>query len=171
MAKILIAFFSMTGETHADGEIIKLEKGFTQMAAEYVHEAVGGDLFHIRRIRKYSEDHDTMLNEAKAEIQNKETPKLKEYLDSIEKYDIIFLAYPNWWYSLPGPVATFLTHYNFRGKKIIPLNTSGGGGFADSYDEIEMLARGAQIARGMTIPGAKVERKEQEIKDWAKAQV
>lgn len=171
MAKILTAFFSMTGETYANGKIINLEKGYTHMAAEYIQQAVGGDLFHIQQVREYSADHFKMIDEAKAELQGDERPQLREYPDNIEGYDTIFLGFPNWWNTLPMPVVTFLTHYDFSGKKIIPLNTSGGGGFGHSIDAIRKYAPSAQVADGLTVPGTQVEASKQKIMDWAAGQI
>ena len=69
MAKVLTAFFSMTGETYANGGVVNLDKGYTQIAAEYINDAIGGDLFHIEQVREYSSDHFQMIEEAKAECQ------------------------------------------------------------------------------------------------------
>ena len=171
MAKILTAFFSMTGETYANGHIIDLEKGYTQIAAEYIHEIVGGDLFHIEQIRECSSDHMKMINEAKEEIENNERPSLKACPESLSAYDTIILAYPNWWNTLPMPVVTFLTTYNFSGKTIIPFNTSGGGGFGRSIDAIRTYASGAVVKGGMTVPGTQVESSKAKIQQWAQEQM
>lgn len=135
MSNVLTAFFSMTGETYADGGVVNLQKGFTHLAAEYIQEAIGGDLFHIEQVREYSADHFKMIDEAKEELQGDERPELKAYPESIEGYDKVVLAYPNWWNTLPMPVVTFMTHFDFTGKRIIAFNTSGGGGFGNSVKQ------------------------------------
>lgn len=170
MAKLLTAFFSMSGETYASGKIIDLDKGYTQLAAEYIQEAIGGDLFRIEQVRTYSADHMKMIYEAKEELDSDARPELKQYPDGIEEYDTVILAFPNWWNTLPMPVVTFLTRYDFSGKKIIPFNTSGGGGFGRSVADIKKYAPGAEVAEGMTVPGTKVEASKTQIQDWAKAQ-
>ena len=43
--------------------------------------------------------------------------------------------YPNWWASIPMPIASFLEEYDFTGKTIIPFCTSGGSGVGKT-DEI-----------------------------------
>lgn len=171
MEKILTAFFSMTGETYANGNIIHLDKGFTHIAAEYVQQAVGGDIFHIEQVREYSDDHFKMIEEAKAELQGDERPELKDYLENLSEYDTIFVCYPNWWNTLPMPVVTFLTRYDFTGKRIIPLNTSGGGGFGKSVEAIRKYAHGAKVEEGLTIHGTQVQASEEKIKTWAKSKV
>lgn len=171
MAKILTAFFSMTGETYANGKIIDLDKGYTQIAAEYIQEAIGGDLFRIEQVRTYSADHMKMIQEAKEELESDARPELKQYQESIDEYDTVILAFPNWWNTLPMPVVTFLTRYDFSGKKIIPFNTSGGGGFGNSIAAIKKYAAGAEVTDGMTVPGTKVETNKNIIQEWAKTQI
>ena len=170
MANILTAFFSMTGETYANGKIINLEKGYTHIAAEYIQQAIGGDLFHIEQVRTYSADHMKMIQEAKEELESDARPELKQYPESLDKYGTVILAFPNWWNTLPMPVVTFLTKYDFSGKKIIPFNTSGGGGFGRSVADIKKYAPGAEVTDGMTVPGTKVEASKAQIQEWASAQ-
>lgn len=170
MANVLTVFFSMTGETYANGDVFNLDKGYTQIAAEYINDVVGGDLFRIEQVREYSTDHFQMIEEAKAELQADARPELKSFPESIDDYDTVILAFPNWWNTLPMPVVTFLTNLDFTGKKIIPFNTSGGGGFGNSIAVIRKYASGATVTDGMTVPGTQVEASKAKIQEWAKSQ-
>ncbi|MBQ7992328.1 MAG: NAD(P)H-dependent oxidoreductase [Solobacterium sp.] len=130
---VLTVFLSMKGETIAPGmKIVNLEKGYTNIAAEYIHEVTGGDLFEIRPVREYNHDHMKMIYEAKEEFDANARPAIQEYPESIEGYDMIFLCFPNWWATMPMPVFTFLDHFDWTGKTIVPLVTSGGSGFANA---------------------------------------
>lgn len=168
MAKIITVFLSMTGQTWADGEVIDLKKGFTKIAAEYIQEAVGGELFQIEQTRSYSKDHFTMIDEAKEEYQKKERPAIKAFCDNLEEYDTIFLGFPNWWGTVPMPVLTFLEHYDWNGKRIIPFVTSGGSGFGNALKDIALSAKGTQIdSNGLEIKGTKVPQSKALIQKWA----
>ncbi len=172
MAKILIAYFSMTGQTWAGGDIVDLEKGFTNIAAEYIQQAVGGDLFHIEQVRQYAKDHFAMIDEAKKELQENARPALKKFCDDLDDYDTVFLGYPNWWGSLPMPVLTFVEHYDWTGKRIIPFVTSGGSGFGRSLQVLEKSAKGADIDKsGLAVLGVQVEKNKAEIQRWAKEKI
>lgn len=172
MAKILTAFFSMTGQTWAGGGVVDLKKGFTNIAAEYIQQAVGGDLFHIEQVRQYSRDHFTMIDEAKAEWKNHERPALKSFCENLNDYDTIFLGFPNWWGTLPMPVLTFVEHYDWSGKKIIPFVTSGGSGFANALTDLAKSAKGAEISpAGLSVIGTQVESSKARIQSWAKENV
>lgn len=172
MAKIITVYFSMTGQTYADGNIIDLKKGFTNIAAEYIQQAVGGDLFRIEQTRQYATDHFAMIEEAKEEYQKKERPELKSFCDNLDQYDTVFLGFPNWWGTVPMPVLTFVEHYNWQGKRIIPFVTSGGSGFGRSLRDLSRSAKGATIdPNGLAILGTQVEQSKAEIQKWAKSRL
>ena len=55
---VITVYFSMKGETIAPGmKIVDLEKGHTAVAAEFIQNAVGGDLFEIETVKEYIKDH------------------------------------------------------------------------------------------------------------------
>lgn len=172
MAKILTAYFSMTGQTWAGGDIVELDKGFTNIAAEYVQEAVGGDLFHIQQVRTYSPDHFTMIDEAKQEFQSNARPALKGFCDGFADYDTVFLGFPNWWGTVPMPVLTFVEHYDWAGKRLVPFVTSGGSGFGHALRDLAKAAPGAVIDdEGLAVLGTQVEASKDQIQAWARGRV
>ena len=64
MSKILIAYYSRKGQNYVNGSIKKLAKGNTEVVAEFVQKAVGGDLFEIDTVKKYAEDYTQCTVEA-----------------------------------------------------------------------------------------------------------
>ena len=165
--KILVAYFSLKGETLAPGrQIIKVEKGNTAYVAEFIQKAVGGELFEIETQKTYLEDHYQMLHEAQEELLNEVRPALKGFADS--DFDVVFLGYPNWWNTIPMPVVTFIEHYDWSNKTIIPFCTSGGAGLGESVDDIEMYAKGAKVLQGYHVNGSKAQLSEKETVSWAK---
>jgi len=168
MSQNLIVFFSMTGETYADGGVINLDKGYTHIAAEYIKEAVGGKMFRVEQTREYSTDHFTMIKEAKEELDSDEDPEIKEFIDSIDGYDVIYIGFPNWYNTMPGPLMTFLKHYDWNGKKIAPFVTSGGGSSGHAMTDLGKLCAGAEIMSELSVVGTEVEHLKNRIMDWAK---
>lgn len=168
MAKIAVVYYSLKGETIAPGmKIVNLEKGHTAAAAEFIGQAVGGDLIELETVKSYNPDHMKMIYEAKEELDKGIRPALKECPD-ISEYDVIFLGFPNWWNTLPMPVVTFLEQCSWGGKKIIPFVTSGGSGFGRSLEDLKKYAPGAQILPGEEFLGHEVEQSEAGISQWAK---
>ena len=169
MANILTVYFSMKGQTIGPGmKIIELEKGNTETAAEFIQKAVGGDLFEIEADRNYSKDHMILIEEAKQELRDGTRVPVKNYPENLEQYDIIFLGYPNWWNTMPMVLFTFLEHYNWTGKRIIPFCTNEGSGIGDSVRDIKRICKGADVDSGASFTGSRVSSSEAQIAAWAK---
>ena len=167
----LIVYYSRKGQNYWNGSIVDLAKGNTERVAEVIQRAVGGDLFEIETVREYSRDYMTCTEEAKAELRQGARPELKEYPDSIEQYDTIFVGYPNWWGTMPMCVYTFLEHYDLSGKKIVPFCTNEGSGMGGSERELKKICRGAEVASGLSIHGAEAAQSEDNVAAWAKKNV
>ena len=61
------------------------------------------------------------------------------------------LGYPNWWASIPMPVASFLEEYDFSGKTVIPFCSHGGGRFGQSLTAITKLIPEASMGEALSI--------------------
>ena len=168
---ILTAYFSMKGETLEGMNIVFREKGHAQLAAEYIHEAVGGDLFEIETAVPYPEDHMQRVMQARREIEQNERPALKKLPENFEQYDTVFLCFPIWWFTIPVPVATFLESLDWTGKRIIPVNTSNSSGTGRSIQDVQLLSKNGQIETGLELIGQAVRNQKKEIKDWADRQL
>ena len=64
----LIVYYSRKGENYWAGDIKVLSKGNTERVAEFVQEAVGGDLFEIETVQEYDASYMKCIEEAKAEV-------------------------------------------------------------------------------------------------------
>lgn len=152
-------------------KIVTKEKGNTALAAEFIHKAIGGDIFEIEAAREYSKDHMVLINEAKQELAAGTRVGVKKFSESLEEYDTIFLGYPNWWNTMPMVMFTFLEHYDWAGKRIIPFCTNEGSGLGESVRDIKKAAKGAAVADGISLTGSQVENMEDKISMWAKKQL
>ena len=86
---------------------------------------------------------------------------------NVADYDVIFVGYPIWWYTLPQIMFTFFDKYDFSGKTIIPFNTHEGSDDCRTYETIKELEPDATVLKGFPIRGfdmAKVQTKV--IADW-----
>lgn len=59
--------------------------------------------------------------------------------------------YPNWWASIPMPIASFPEEYDFSGKTIIPFCSHGGGRFGQSLTAIAKLAPDAAMGEALSV--------------------
>ena len=56
MSKNLIIYYSRKGQNYVNGRIESLTKGNTEICAEFIQKAVGGDLFEVETDNGYSSD-------------------------------------------------------------------------------------------------------------------
>ena len=164
----LIIYYSRRGENYWNGTIKNLAKGNTEIAAEFIKNAVGGDLFEVQTVREYAKDYYACIDEAQRELRARARPPIKAFPEDIDRYDNIFIGYPNWWGTMPMAMFTLLEHFDWTGKKIIPFCTNEGSGMGSSERDLAKACPGATIARGLSIHGAETLRSEKKIADWAK---
>lgn len=133
----LIVFFSWGGNTKGIAQEIQLQ--------------TGADLFEIELVHPYSDDYNTVLDEAQSDQNEQARPEIKNHVENMEQYSTIILGYPNWWASIPMPIASFLEEYDFSGKTIVPFCSHGGGRFGQSLTAIAKLAPQSELAEGLAV--------------------
>ena len=147
--KVLVVFFSRTGENYAVGNI---EKGNTHIVAEIIAKETGGKLFRIETVKPYPDEYKACVEVAKAEKENNARPEVKGDV-KVEDYDIIFLGYPNWWGDMPMAVYTFIEKHNWNGKTVVPFCTHEGSGLSGTERKLKNVCRGAMVSEGLAIKG------------------
>ena len=167
MAKTLVVFYSRKGENFFPGGIRKIPKGNTAYAAEYIAKAVNADLFEVDTVKPYAENYRACCMEAAAEAKSNARPAIKGYVRDITKYDTLVVCYPNWCGTLPMCLLTFLEHYDLSGKRIIPVCTNEGSGFANSIKDLKNFCTGALVEEGLSILGHECYGGEEQISRWA----
>ena len=168
MKNSLVVYYSRKGENHMPGGIQVLEKGNTAYAAEYIAKALNADLFEIDTVKPYAENYRQCCMEAVQEAKAKARPEIKGYAEDISGYDTVFVCFPCWCGTAPMCVFTFLEHYDWTGKKIIPVYTNEGSGLANSEADIAASCPGAVIAAGLSIKGHQCSGSEEFLASWAK---
>lgn len=132
--KILIAYYSLSGNTRE--------------VAEAIQKATGGDLFEIETIKSYPEDYNATTKQAKQEIADGYRPALKGKIADMAQYDVIFIGSPNWWGTITPAVSSFLADNNLEGKTVIPFITHGGGGEQNTISDLTAQCDGCQLKEG-----------------------
>lgn len=150
--KILIAYFSWGGNT----------KG----VAEEIRRQTGADLFEITLVHPYSSDYNTVLDEAQRDQNTQARPELASHIDNMGEYDTVMIGYPNWWASIPMPIASFLEEYDFSGKTILPFCSHGGGRFGQSLTAIAKLAPDATMGEALSIHYSGGSELSSDVADW-----
>lgn len=135
--KTLVVFYSWGGNTRA--------------IARQIHQKVGGDLVDLELVKPYSTNYNTCLDEAQNDQRIDARPALKTKIANMAQYDTVFIGYPNWWATIPMPIATLLDEYDFSGKTILPFCSHGGGRLGQSVTDIAKLAPGARVKEALSV--------------------
>ena len=171
MSKNLIIYYSRKGENYWNGSIRSIPKGNTEIVAEFIQKAVGGDLFEIETVQEYSTDYMTCTREAQDELHANARPELKKYLDSIDEYDNVFVCGPCWWGTFPMAVFTQLEKLDWTGKHVLAVMTHEGSGLGSCERDLKKTCAGATFGKGLAIHGADAANSESSVAAWAKKSV
>jgi len=125
----------------------------TKAVAEIIHQKVGGDIVALELQNPYPENYQQIVAQVAKENETGFRPPLKTKIDSIGKYDTIYVGFPTWGMQLPPPVKSFLKEYDLSGKTIIPFNTNAGYGIGSSFNTVKELCPDSSIAEGFSIRG------------------
>lgn len=176
-SKILIAYFTWADNTAVeDPSAIDVDAttsasvlafGNAAKLANWIQEEVGGDLFSIKVEDLYSSNYDECLDRASEEKASNARPALATHVENMDEYDIVFLGFPNWWYTIPMAVHTFLEEYDFSGKTIIPFVTHGTGGLSNTINDLtNSLDETVTILEPIGIYRLDVDDSHSAIKQW-----
>ena len=171
MAKNLIMYYSRKGENYWNGGFKDLEKGNTEIVAEYIQKAVGGDLFEIETVHAYAPSYMSCIEEAKEELRKNARPELKRYIESLDGYDNVFVCGPCWWGTFPMAVFTQLEKLDWTGKKVMAVMTHEGSGLGGSEQALKRVCKGAGFGKGFSVAGHDAAHSEKQVAAWAKSQV
>ncbi len=166
MAKTLIAFFSRADENYFGGAMRYVKVGNTEIVVNGIKEQISADTFKIEMKDPYSPVYMTCIEEAKKDLRANARPELTNYLDGIDEYDTVILAYPNYWGTMPMAVYTFLDRYDFTGKTILPLCTNEGSGMGGSERDIKRSCPGATVKSGLSVTGSGAANAKSAVQRW-----
>ena len=150
--KMLVAYFSHTGNTRA--------------IAQYIKDAAGADIYEIAPADPYPESYGDVLARARQELKDNVMPELKSEAPDLAPYDVIFVGSPNWFNTITPPVMAFLSGRDFSGKTIVPFITHGGGGMGKSIQDVQRLAPGATLLEGRAFRGDDVTNAGEDVLAW-----
>ena len=166
MAKTLIAYFSRADENYFGGAMRYVKVGNTEIVCTILKDLVDADLFKIEMKNPYSPVYMTCIEEAKRDLRAKSRPELVSLPASLDGYDTIILAYPNYWGTMPMAVFSFLERFDFTGKTILPLCTNEGSGLGASERDIRRACPGATLKAGLSITGSAAASSESSLRRW-----
>lgn len=149
--KVLVAWFSYSGNT---------EKG-----AELIAKKLGADTFEIKMKKPYRGN---IYEVSQKDLNSRARPELAAHVDNIGDYDVIILGYPTWWATMPMPVVTFLESHDLKNKVVLPFSSHGGTVFGESQSDLAKTAKDAYVLPGFEYHYSGGGALSQRIDDWLK---
>lgn len=150
--KILVAYFSYSGNT--------------ANAAKIIQAKTGADLFEITMQNPYNGN---IYEVSQKDLMNDAYPKLAGHVQNMQQYDVILLGYPTWWATMPRPVFSFLKEYDFSGKTIFSFSSHGGTMFGDSVSDLSKALPKSYVGCAFEFNYSGGSTLENEISAWLKS--
>jgi flavodoxin len=128
-SNILVVYFSATNTT--------------ERVATYISEITDGALFEIEPAVSYtSADLNYNNSSSRSQIEQRDPnarPAIKNTIENIEQFDVVYVGYPIWNGYAPKVIYTFLEAHNFADKTIVPFCTAASSGIGSSATTLHGL--------------------------------
>ncbi len=163
--KSIIIYFSRADENYFGGEMRYVDKGNTEVIAEYIKDIVGADIFKVEPLNPYPADYMECIEEAKVRTREHNAP-IKENIPDISSYEVIYIGSPIYWGGMPEELFTALKELNYSGKTIRPFTTHEGSGLSGVPRQLKEICNGAEVLDGLAINGSQVNNSKQKVENW-----
>ncbi len=163
--KSLVIYFSRADENYFGGDIKYIEKGNTEVLAEFIRDIVGADMFKVEPLNPYSVEYMKCIEEAKERTRDHNAP-IKEPVPDISSYEVIYVGAPVYWGGMPEELFTALKGLDFTGKTIRPFVTHEGSGLSNIPNQLKDICIGATVSQGIAITGSEVGSAKSKIEEW-----
>ena len=163
--KSLIIYFSRADENYFGGEMRYIDKGNTEVIAEYIKDITGADIFKVEPLNPYPKDYMECIEEAKVRTREHKAP-IKENIPDISSYEVIYIGSPIYWGGMPEEMFTALKGLNYSGKIIRPFTTHEGSGLSGVPRQLKEICVGGDILDGLAIVGSQVNDSKDKVENW-----
>ena len=169
--KVLIVYFAVAENSDVDAVssasvVAGTSDGMSKFIADIIAERTGGELFSIRTEEKFPGQYEPLADRAKEQQNNGELPPLTSHIENLGDYDVIFIGYPVWWYTLPQVMFSFFDEYDFAGKTIVPFVTHYGSRDGGTFRTIAELEPDATVLQGIAVHQNDVANCREDVLEW-----
>lgn len=167
--KVLVVYFSRTGEQYSVGNITE---GNTAIIAKMITEQTGADLFEIKlKNDTYPTAYKALTEVALSEKKANARPEIADDVENFADYDVVFIGTPNWWADMPMALYTFIESHDWSGKTVAPFVTHEGSGLSSIPSKIKAATK-AEMLDGLAVYGHVAqndrEQAKEEVANWLK---
>ena len=130
-SKVLVAYYSATGNT--------------KKAAEMIAAKTDGTLFEITPQTPYT-DEDLNYNDPNSRVSQEHADEESQNVaietvtpEDFDSYDVIFLGFPIWWNQPAWVIDQFVKDNDFTGKIVYPFGTSASSSISNSEEVLKAM--------------------------------
>lgn len=163
--KSIIIYFSRADENYFEGGLRFIEKGNTEVIAEYIKDITGADIFKVEPDTPYSKEYMDCIEEAKVRTKEHNAP-IKEKVPDLSDYDVIYIGSPVFWGGMPEELFTALRGLDYTGKLIRPFVTHEGSGLSNIPAQLKEICEGAEMGVAIAIVGGEVRDARDRVENW-----
>ncbi len=114
MTKILIVYYSLTGNT--------------QFIAEALRDSIDADILELKPVKELNPESGTKFMWGGFQSTMKKKPELMEFDINPLEYDLIILGTPVWAWNISPPMRSFLSMFDLNSKNVALLMSHAGDG-------------------------------------------
>ncbi len=154
MNKILVVYFSYTGNTRKIANLIK--------------DKLPCDILELKPVIAYNTDYQTVVDEEQKMEGANHMPEIKDINVDLSLYETIIIGTPVWWYTISPVIRTFLNKYDLSGKNIYFFATNAGW-LGKTFIELQKECKGNVISSQNIVFESysdKLITKQDEINNW-----
>lgn len=167
--KVLVVYFSHTGENYGVGNITV---GNTAIVASFIKASTNGDSYELVPEKPYPTGYKACCDKAQQELDAKARPAFKNPMSKAEmaKYDVIFVGSPVWWGVPPLIVNTFYETYAdvLATKQIYTFGTHEGSGASCCAELARHYFPKMNIPDALDVKGRDAKNAKGKVETWLK---
>lgn len=164
--KVLVAYFSRSGENFYYGDRTWLKVGNTAVVAKTIAELIDCDLYEIVAADPYPGDYEETVARNVREQDEDARPTIAEALPDVAAYDIVLIGSPIWNVRAPMIMSTFTEGLDLAGKPVHPFTTHAMSGLGTTQRDYAATCPDAIVGEGLAIQGEKAREARPEVAAW-----
>ena len=135
MTKILIVYYSLTGNT--------------QFIAETLRGSIEADILELKPIKELNPNKGTRFMWGGFQSTMKKSPELMDFDINPLEYDLLILGTPVWAWNISPPMRSFLSKFDLTGKKVALWMCHAGDG-VKAMNRFKETLSGANIVENIS---------------------
>ncbi|WP_326625530.1 MULTISPECIES: flavodoxin [unclassified Streptomyces] len=164
--KVLLAYFSRSGENYYYGDRSDLKVGNTEVMARKIRDLIGCDLYRIEPTDPYPASYEATVKRNVREQDADARPAITGALPDLDGHGTVLLGSPIWNVRAPMIMTTFTEQLDFSGKTVVPFTTHAMSGLGTTARDYAASCRGAAFADGLAVQGEEVAQADSAIRAW-----